>query len=67
MRYWLGQLEGSGNGKCHAFKCWPDDPRRLPHLALCGASTGRGAIYVKEPTRPMCKKCGDTIGQDLQE
>lgn len=58
--FFFGQLEGSGNGKCHIFAEWPgEDPRRLPHIALCNASTGRGAIVVEEPTRELCSKCED--------
>lgn len=56
---WLGELTGSGNGLCHAFPRTPgSDPTRLPHTALCGASTGRGAERVEAPRRPMCIVCG---------
>jgi len=65
---WLGELTGAGNGLCHAFPRFPgSDPTRLPHRALCGASTGRGAEYVEMPRRPMCLRCGVIVAAMLKE
>ena len=57
--FWFGELTGSGNGLCHVFPDRDeDDPQRLPHRAVCGAGTGRGAVLVNEPwPRPMCRNC----------
>ena len=55
---WLGQLTGSGAGLCHIFPELPgDDPRRLPHVAVCKATTGRGADPVEWPPRALCHNC----------
>lgn len=56
--FWLGELVGSGNGLCHVFPNIPgDEPQRLPHIAVCWASTGRGAVLVQTPFRRVCPKC----------
>ncbi len=60
--FWLGELTGSGIGLCHVFSKYAgNDPHRLPHRAVCGASTGRGAEVVDIPIRPWCSNCEDWL------
>lgn len=62
--FWLGELTGQGgHGLCHVFEERAgENPQRLPHTAVCGASTGRGAELVTgEPTRRLCSNCKEWL------
>lgn len=60
--FWLGELTGSGVGRCHVFSEYAgNEPYRFLYTAVCGASTGRGAEVVERPKREMCSNCEDWL------